>query len=139
MRGLCDLPEQNRQAANMQQNIVLVILLIIALALILIVLMQRSEGGGLGIGGGGGNMSGRPPASPLAKVTWALGIGFMAASLALTIIANNNGTNSSVLGSGDLTAPAAEEGEPTDSPLGGGSLLPPTPEAAPTQPPSSEN
>lgn len=122
------------------QNIVLVILLILALGLIAIVLMQRSEGGGLGIGGGGGNMSGRPPASPLAKVTWALGAGFMAASLALTIIANNNAGSGSVIDriNPGASQPADDAGQ-SDTPLGGGSLLPPTPQADPTQPPSPEN
>lgn len=119
-------------------NILLVILLILALALILIVLMQRSEGGGLGIGGGGGNMSGRPPASPLAKVTWALGAGFMAASLALTIIANNASNTSSVIDrvGAESSTPATDGNAP--NPLGEGSLLPPTPQADPTQPPSPE-
>ena len=118
------------------QNIVLVILLIVALCLIAIVLMQRSEGGGLGIGGGGGNMSGRPPASPLAKVTWALGAGFMAASLALTIIANNDAGSSSVLDRAGTTQPAAD-GDVTVPGLGD-DLLPPTPQADPTQPPAPE-
>lgn len=122
-------------------NIVLVILLIIAVALILIVLMQRSEGGGLGIGGGGGNMSGRPPASPLAKVTWALGVAFMVASLALTVIANRDSGSTSLMDG----AAATDDSGARPSPFGG-DLLPPAPEpddtqpAAPdpTQPPSSE-
>lgn len=118
------------------QNIVLVILLIIALALILIVLMQRSEGGGLGIGGGG-NMSGRPPASPLAKVTWALGAGFMAASLALTVIANNNAGSSSVIDRIGTPDPQAQTGD-SESPLGS-DLLPPVPQSDPTAPPNPEN
>ncbi|MEM7438023.1 MAG: preprotein translocase subunit SecG [Pseudomonadota bacterium] len=121
------------------QNIVLVILLIIALALILIVLMQRSEGGGLGIGGGGGgNMSGRPPASPLAKVTWALGAGFMAASLALTVIANQDAATTSVIDRVGTDRPQADADDSPSTPLGA-DLLPPTPEADPTQPPSAEN
>ncbi|MBC6443373.1 MAG: preprotein translocase subunit SecG [Rhodobacteraceae bacterium] len=119
------------------QNIVLVILLIIALGLILIVLMQRSEGGGLGIGGGAG-MSGRTPASPLAKVTWALGTGFMVASLVLTIIAKNNPATTSVIDQvgSDGTRPEADIGL---IPPSGDSLPQPVTETAPPRPPGSEN
>lgn len=118
------------------QNIVLVILLILALALILIVLMQRSEGGGLGIGGGGGNMSGRPPASPLAKVTWVLGATFMVAALGLTVIAEFEAGNSSVLDRA-VNAQPAPDGDATVPGLGD-DLLPATPQADPTQPPAPE-
>lgn len=118
------------------QNIVLVILLILALSLIVTVLMQRSEGGGLGIGGGGGNMSGRPPASPAAKFTWILGAGFMAASLALTVISARNAANDSLL-SGDLTPPAVAESDAPATPLGG-NLLPPSTTDGPTTPPKAD-
>ncbi|PLS21992.1 preprotein translocase subunit SecG [Neptunicoccus cionae] len=119
------------------QNIVLVILLILALSLIVTVLMQRSEGGGLGIGGGGGNMSGRPPATPAAKFTWILGAGFMAASLALTIIAAREDGNNSLL-NGDLTAPAVSQSEDSTTPLGG-NLLPPSATDGPATPPKAED
>lgn len=120
-------------------NIILVILLILALCLIVTVLLQRSEGGGLGIGGGGGGTSGRPPASPVAKLTWFFGAGFMAACLALTIISSREAANDSLL-SGDLTAPSAAATEETSSsPLGTGSLLPPTAEDAPATPPTAED
>ncbi|MEM6620525.1 MAG: preprotein translocase subunit SecG [Pseudomonadota bacterium] len=116
------------------QNVLLIILLILALGLIAVVLLQRSEGGGLGIGGGGGgNMSGRPPPSPLARVTWALGAGFMAASLALTILANQGVESVTDLPGGETPARQAPA-----NPLGGGSLLPPAPTDAPTQPPAAE-
>ena len=69
------------------QAVILTIHLLLALALILVVLLQRSEGGGLGIGGGGGVMSSRGAATALSKVTWAIGLAFVATSLALTVIA----------------------------------------------------
>lgn len=119
------------------QNIILVVLLILALCLIVTVLMQRSEGGGLGIGGGGGgNMSGRPPASPVAKFTWILGAGFMAACLALTVISARDTANQSVL-SGGVTQ---TDGATTPS-TGGltGDLLPPSAEDAPAAPPKADD
>jgi preprotein translocase subunit SecG len=68
------------------ENVVLIVHLILALALIAVVLLQRSEGGGLGIGGGGGGNSGRPPATPMSKVTWILGMAFVVTSITLTIV-----------------------------------------------------
>lgn len=94
------------------ENVLLVILLILALALIAIVLMQRSEGGGLGIGGGGGVMSARGAATALGKVTWALGIAFLAMSLAMTIVSARNAADSSVIDRVEETAPAPEGGAP---------------------------
>jgi len=94
------------------ENVFLVILLILALALIAIVLMQRSEGGGLGIGGGGGVMSARGAATALGKVTWALGISFLAMSLAMTIISARNAADSSVIDRVEDSAPAPGEGTP---------------------------
>jgi preprotein translocase subunit SecG len=81
------------------ENVLLVILLILALALIAIVLMQRSEGGGLGIGGGGGGgvMSARGAATALGKLTWVIGIAFLATSLAMTIVSARNTAGSSVI------------------------------------------
>lgn len=119
-------------------NILLVILLILALCLIVTVLLQRSEGGGLGIGGGGGNgTGGRPPASPVAKLTWFFGAGFMACCLALTVISSREAANDSLL-TGDLTAPSAETETDTSTPLGG-NLLPPTAEDQPATPPTAED
>jgi preprotein translocase subunit SecG len=81
------------------QNVVLVIHLLLALGIIGIVLLQRSEGGGLGMGGGGGGgvMSSRGTATALSKVTWALGIAFIATSLTLTILAARDAATSSVM------------------------------------------
>jgi preprotein translocase subunit SecG len=80
------------------ENVILIVHLLLALSLIGIVLLQRSEGGGLGIGGGGGgSMSGRPPATPMGKVTWLLAIAFICTSLTLTILAAQKSAGSSVL------------------------------------------
>lgn len=69
-------------------TIVLMIHLLLAVFLIAVVLLQRSEGGALGIGGGGGGLvSARGAATALTKLTWALAIGFIITSLALTIMA----------------------------------------------------
>ena len=81
------------------ENVLLVILLLLALALIGVVLLQRSEGGGLGMGGGsggGGVMSARGAATALTRLTWILGIAFLAASLALTIISAEKSADTSV-------------------------------------------
>ncbi|WP_208348563.1 preprotein translocase subunit SecG [Pseudaestuariivita rosea] len=98
------------------QNVLLIVLLILALALIAVVLLQRSESGGLGLGGGGGGgglVSARGAATALSKLTWVLGIAFMATSLALTIISAQNSSGSSVF---DLAPPPAE-GTTDDAPL----------------------
>lgn len=117
------------------ENIVLVIHLILALGLIGIVLIQRSEGGGLGIGGGGGGASGRPPASPLAKVTWVLAIGFVITSITLTVIAAQNASSDSVLERLGTEVPTTQ----TDSvPSLEGNLLPPSIDDAPAAPPAAE-
>ena len=58
------------------ENVLLIVHLILALALIGVVLLQRSEGSALL--SGGGPMGGRPPATPLGKVTWGLAIAFIA-------------------------------------------------------------
>ena len=57
-------------------------------------------------GGGGGVMSARGAATAMSKLTWGLGIAFLACSLALTIISAQNSQNQSVT---DLIAtPGAE-------------------------------
>jgi preprotein translocase subunit SecG len=111
------------------ENVLLVILLLIALALIGAVLMQRSEGGGLGMGGGGtGMITGRPASNAITKLTWGLGIAFMACSVALTIIAAQNSVGGSVVDrlGGDGAADAADPGLGT-----GEDLLPPDATEAP--------
>jgi len=116
------------------ENIVLVIHLILALGLIGIVLIQRSEGGGLGIGGGGGT-SGRPAASPLAKVTWVFAIGFVITSISLTVIAAKNANSDSVLERLGTEAPLTQtDGVPSLE----GNLLPPSIDDAPAAPPVAE-
>lgn len=107
------------------ENVVLIIHLILALSLIGLVLMQRSEGGGLGIGGGGGGvMSARGAATALGKLTWILAVAFICTSIALTIIAAEKASNSSVVdgdsGQPSATAPA------DDGALDGLDLLPPS-------------
>ncbi|MEM9370388.1 MAG: preprotein translocase subunit SecG [Pseudomonadota bacterium] len=77
------------------QNIILIVHLILAICLIAVVLLQRSEGGALGIGGGGGGgggglVSSRGAATALSKLTWAIGVGFLCTSIALTIVSDGN-------------------------------------------------
>ncbi|SCM68589.1 preprotein translocase subunit SecG [Donghicola eburneus] len=119
------------------ENVVLIIHLILALSLIGIVLMQRSEGGGLGMGSGGGGgvggvMSGRAAATALGKITWALAAAFICTSIALTVIAASNSSDSSVLDRLGGTAPTATE-EQSDAPAGS-DLLPPSSSDAPLVP-----
>ncbi len=86
------------------ENVVLIVHLILALGLIGVVLLQRSEGGGLGMGGGGGGAnSGRPPATPMSKVTWILGAAFVVTSITLTIVSAQKSAGVSIL---DRLAPA---------------------------------
>ncbi|MGR3435218.1 MAG: preprotein translocase subunit SecG, partial [Shimia sp.] len=107
---------------------------LLALALIGVVLLQRSEGGGLGLGGGGGGaapgMGTRGQGNALTKATWALGWAFMAAALAMSIIAARNAQGVSVvdqLGLPERSAPApvVPSGEDLLPPSGDdGPLLP---------------
>ena len=90
-------PADRRSPGPDMQAVILTIHLLLALALILVVLLQRSEGGGLGIGGGGGMMTSRGAATALSKVTWAIGIAFVATSLTLTIIAARETSAGSVI------------------------------------------
>ncbi len=95
--------------------------------------MQRSEGGGLGIGGGGGVMSARGAATALGKVTWALGIAFLATSLAMTIVSARNSADSSVIDRlGDGTAPAADTAPAAPALPDVTDLMPPSEDAAPS-------
>jgi preprotein translocase subunit SecG len=113
---------------------VLTIHLLLALALILVVLLQRSEGGGLGIGGGGGIMTSRGAATALSKVTWMIGIAFVATSLTLTVMAARDAGTGSVV---DTVLPPTEA--PADAPAVpglGGDLLPQLP--APAAPAPAE-
>lgn len=118
------------------ENVVLIIHLILAFALIGIVLLQRNEGGMGGLGGGSSSvMTGRAAATALGKLTWALAIGFIATSIALTIIAAKNAAGDSVFNGLDTEAPAAEAPAPAPTPApapatGSGDLLPPAPPPA---------
>lgn len=107
------------------ENVVLTIHLLVTLALIGVVLLQRSEGGGLGMGGGGGAVAGRSAATALGKLTWVLGFGLFATSIALTVIAAEKSAGSSVLDRlSDAPARSAPADTQGDTGLGG-SLLPP--------------
>jgi preprotein translocase subunit SecG len=104
------------------ENVLLIVLLLLALALIGVVLLQRSEGGGLGMGGGGGGgvMTGRSAGSALSKVTWILGIAFMAVALLMTVLTSRDINGSSVV---DQLAPLSAETAPVGP--AGADLLPP--------------
>ncbi len=126
------------QAVDMA-NIVLLVHLILAVFLIGVVLLQRSDGGALGIGGGGGGglSTGRPPASPLQKITWMLAAAFIATSLLLTTIATRLNDGGSVIDG----VPAVESTNGAPPPLeapGGGSLLPPSLGDGPLTPPPAQ-
>lgn len=122
-------------------TVILVIHLVLAMFLIATVLLQRSEGGALGIGGGGGGLvSQRGSATALSKVTWALAIGFICTSLALTIIAADGGPRSIFDNPGDIDAGAIplpalpSSGGDAPLPSGGDIPLPAAPApAAPAQ------
>lgn len=105
------------------ENVVLIIHLILALGLIGVVLLQRSEGGGLGIGGGGGANSGRPPATPMSKVTWLLGACFVVTSITLTIVSAQKSAGVSVLDRLTAQPPALNQSDVTAPDLN--NLLPP--------------
>ncbi len=115
------------------ETVALVILLILAVALIGVVLLQQNEGGGLGMGAGG-VMTGRAQATAMARATWWIGGAFMALSLALTVIAARDATDSSVVDqiNSSATDEAPADGAPAFPDLGaGGSLLPPSADTAP--------
>jgi preprotein translocase subunit SecG len=105
------------------ENVVLIIHLILALGLIAVVLLQRSEGGGLGMGGGGGGNSGRPPATPMSKVTWILGGAFVITSITLTIVTAQRSAGVSVLDRLSASPPALNQNDAPAPDLN--NLLPP--------------
>jgi preprotein translocase subunit SecG len=122
------------------ENVVLSVHLIVALLLIGVVLLQRSEGGGLGMGGGGGNISGRPPNTPMAKLTWIFAGCFIATSITLTILAARDAAQGSVADQVQTTtdAPAAETAPVAPGLKTGDDLLPPAAADAPATPPTAE-
>ena len=120
-------------------TVVLMIHLVLAIFLIAVVLLQRSEGGALGIGGGGGGLvSQRGAATALSKMTWALAIGFICTSLALTIMAGGGRPQSifdqqGPIDSADIPLPAIpsqDESPPPAGPAGNDIPLPAAPAPA---------
>lgn len=120
------------------ENVVLTVHLILAVLLTGVVLLQRSEGGGLGMGGGGGGvMTGRQAANALTRLTWIFGIALFVTSIALTIIAARQVSNSSIMD--QLGVPASRQEStlpsvpayvpPPSSTTGGDPLTPPAPDA----------
>jgi preprotein translocase subunit SecG len=98
-------------------TVVLIIHLVLAVFLIAVVLLQRSEGGALGIGGGGGGLvSARGATTALSKLTWALAIGFICTSVALTILAGRGGPTSVF----DNAGPVRQDAIPLPALPGGG-------------------
>lgn len=130
------------------ENVVLTIHLILAVLLTGVVLLQRSEGGGLGMGGGsGGVMTGRQAANALTRLTWVFGIGLFCTSIALTVIAARQSSNSSIMDQLGVPAQQAPSSSLPQLPAytpppstGGDPLTPPTPEApaASTPAPAAE-
>lgn len=128
------------------ENVVLTIHLILAVLLTGVVLLQRSEGGGLGMGGGGGGvMTGRQAANALTRLTWIFGIALFVTSIALTIIAARQVSNSSIMDQlgvpesrQDSTLPQVPAYVPPPSTgTAGDPLTPPAPEAADTPAPQA--
>jgi preprotein translocase subunit SecG len=111
------------------ENVILVIHLILAFSLVGIVLIQRSEGAALL--SGGGPSQGRGQITGIAKVTWVLAAGFLATSIALTIVAAANSQGASVVDR--LGAETAAPDVPAATPGLGGDLLPPTQDDTPVR------
>ena len=121
------------------ENVVLTVHLILAVLLTGVVLLQRSEGGGLGMGGGGGGgvMTGRQAANALTRLTWIFGIALFVTSIALTIIAARQVSNSSIMD--QLGVPASRQEStlpsvpayvpPPSTGTAGDPLTPPAPDA----------
>ena len=120
------------------QNVVLTIHLILALLLTGGVLLQRSEGGGLGMGGGGGSgvMTGRQTANIMTRLTWIFGIGLFATSIALTVIAAREASNSSIIDQFGGNAPASQGAPLTNLPGLGTYTPPPATSGQPVTPPA---
>ncbi len=109
-------------------TVLLLIHVMVTLALVGVILLQRSEGGALGIGGGG-FMTGRSAGNALTKTTAILAACFFATSLALSIIASQQGGAPSIL------APAGTPGGLAPLPVPG-TPAPgtPAPQSAPSAP-----
>jgi preprotein translocase subunit SecG len=129
------------------ENVVLTVHLILAVLLTGVVLLQRSEGGGLGMGGGGGGvMTGRQAANALTRLTWIFGIALFVTSIALTIIAARQVSNSSIMD--QLGVPASRQEStlpqvpayepPPSTGTTGDPLTPPAPAASAADAPAPE-
>ena len=130
------------------ENVVLTVHLILAVLLTGVVLLQRSEGGGLGMGGGGGGgvMTGRQAANALTRLTWIFGIALFVTSIALTIIAARQVSNSSIMD--QLGVPASRQEStlpqapayvpPPTTGTAGDPLTPPAPDAPAADAPAPE-
>jgi len=129
------------------ENVVLTIHLILAVLLTGVVLLQRSEGGGLGMGGGGGGvMTGRQAANALTRLTWIFGIALFVTSIALTIIAARQVSNSSIMD--QLGVPAGRQEStlpqvpayvpPPSTGAAGDPLTPPAPDAPAADAPAAD-
>ena len=130
------------------ENVVLTVHLILAVLLTGVVLLQRSEGGGLGMGGGGGGgvMTGRQAANALTRLTWIFGIALFATSIALTIIAARQVSNSSIMD--QLGVPASRQEStlpsvpayvpPPSTGTAGDPLTPPAPDAPAPDAPAAD-
>jgi preprotein translocase subunit SecG len=110
-------------------TVLLLVHVMVTLALVGVILLQRSEGGALGIGGGGGFMTGRSAGNALTKTTAILATCFFATSLALSILASQQGGAPSIL------APASTPGGLAPLPVPG-TPAPgtPVPQSAPSAP-----
>lgn len=130
------------------ENVVLTVHLILAVLLTGVVLLQRSEGGGLGMGGGGGGgvMTGRQAANALTRLTWIFGIALFVTSIALTIIAARQVSNSSIMD--QLGVPASRQEStlpsvpayvpPPSTGTAGDPLTPPAPDAPAPDAPAAD-
>lgn len=105
----------------------LVLHLMVAAALVAVVLLQRSEGGALGIGGGGGGagglLTGRGTANLLTRATALLALAFFTTSILLTLVAQRNAPNRSILDAGGTaspSAPATTDSKPAEAPADSG-------------------
>ena len=80
------------------ENIVLSVNIVAAILLIIAVLLQKSEGGALGIGASQDSfVSSRSAGNFLTKTTAILAVAFIASSITLTVITNEEISPSSVL------------------------------------------
>ncbi|WOE73951.1 preprotein translocase subunit SecG [Alterisphingorhabdus coralli] len=91
---------------------------IVAAALVGVILMQRSEGGGLTGGGSpAGLVSARGAADLLTRTTAILAVVFVSLSIALAVLAVDEGSGEAIDQSLDRSAPAPDPLAPAPDPL----------------------